>query len=50
MVRLLVRRDGTVVDWTAPIRAAWDMSESGALAIMEQFLAEGARCTPVPAP
>lgn len=42
MVELPVRRDGTVVDWAAPILAAWDISEGAALAIMEQFLAEGA--------
>ena len=47
MVELPVRRDGTVVDWAQPIRAAWDISERGALAIMDQFLAEGAPCTPV---
>ncbi len=44
MVELPVRRDGTVVDWAQPIRAAWDISERGALAIMDQFLAEGAPC------
>ena len=42
MVELPVRADGTVVDWAAPILAAWDISEAAALAIMEQFLAEGA--------
>lgn len=41
LVRLPVRADGTFVDWAADMRAAWDMSESAALAIMEQFLAEG---------
>ena len=48
MVELPVRRDGTVVDWAQPIRAAWDISERGALAIMEQFLAEGAPCAALP--
>ena len=41
MVRLPKRPDGEVIDWSAPLRDAWDISESGALNIMEQFMSEG---------
>lgn len=41
LVQLPHRHDGVVIDWSAPLREAWDISESGALAIMEQFLSEG---------
>jgi hypothetical protein len=47
MVDLPIRPDGSVVDWTAPILAAWDISEAAALAIMAQFLAEGECHRPV---
>ncbi len=36
-----VRADGTVVDWAASIRAAWDISEAGALRQMDVFLDAG---------
>ena len=41
LVQLPRRPDGEVIDWSAPLREAWDISESGALNIMEQFLSEG---------
>jgi hypothetical protein len=42
LVEMPVRPDGSVVDWASSIRAAWDISESAALALTEQFLSEGA--------
>ncbi len=36
-----VRADGMVVDWAASIRAAWDISEAGALRQMDVFLDAG---------
>ena len=41
MVRLPKRPNGEVIDWSVPLRDAWDISESGALNIMEQFMSEG---------
>ena len=41
LVQLPKRSSGEVIDWSAPLREAWDISESGALNIMEQFLSEG---------
>ena len=41
LVQLPKRPNGEVIDWSAPLREAWDISESGALNIMEQFLSEG---------
>ena len=41
LVHLPTRPNGEVIDWTAPIREAWDISESAALNIMEQFMSEG---------
>ena len=41
MVRLPKRPNGEVIDWSAPLRDAWDISESGALNIMEHFMSEG---------
>ena len=41
MVRLPKRPSGEIIDWSAPLREAWDISESGALNIMEQFMSEG---------
>jgi len=41
LVQLPQRSSGEVIDWSAPLREAWDISESGALNIMEQFLSEG---------
>ena len=36
------RADGSVVDWAASIRGAWDISEAGALRQMAVFLDAGA--------
>ncbi|KAG9272970.1 hypothetical protein AMEX_G12052 [Astyanax mexicanus] len=36
-----VRKDGTVIDWAANIRQAWDFSEEGAQARLETFLKDG---------
>lgn len=42
LARMPVRRDGTVVDWGAPIRRAWGAcSEEEALQMMEGFIAVG---------
>eukprot|EP00884_Botryococcus_braunii_P006520 jgi/Botrbrau1/1586/Bobra.0185s0008.2 len=41
MVPLPVRRDGVQVDWGRPIREAWDISEAGALSLLEDFLQSG---------
>ena len=41
LVQLPKRPSGEVIDWSAPLREAWDISESGALNIMEQFLSDG---------
>jgi hypothetical protein len=41
LVHLPIRSNGEVIDWTVPIRKAWNISESAALNIMEQFMAEG---------
>ena len=41
MVHLPKRPNGELIDWSAPLRDAWDISESGALSIMEQFMSEG---------
>ena len=45
LVHLPKRPNGEVIDWSAPLREAWDISESGALNIMEQFLSEGGSCS-----
>eukprot|EP00930_Biecheleria_cincta_P069625 TRINITY_DN57346_c0_g1_i1.p1 TRINITY_DN57346_c0_g1~~TRINITY_DN57346_c0_g1_i1.p1 ORF type:complete len:746 (+),score=117.11 TRINITY_DN57346_c0_g1_i1:74-2311(+) len=39
--RMPVRRDGSVLDWGAPIQAAWDISEAAGLATLRQFLERG---------
>lgn len=35
------RPDGTIIDWAAPIREAWDFSEEAALEGLERFIAAG---------
>eukprot|EP00931_Biecheleriopsis_adriatica_P039684 TRINITY_DN22686_c0_g1_i2.p1 TRINITY_DN22686_c0_g1~~TRINITY_DN22686_c0_g1_i2.p1 ORF type:complete len:718 (+),score=109.97 TRINITY_DN22686_c0_g1_i2:43-2196(+) len=39
--RMPLRRDGSVLDWGAPILEAWSISEEAALATMRSFLAPG---------
>eukprot|EP00927_Polykrikos_kofoidii_P076852 TRINITY_DN73878_c0_g1_i1.p1 TRINITY_DN73878_c0_g1~~TRINITY_DN73878_c0_g1_i1.p1 ORF type:complete len:757 (-),score=96.61 TRINITY_DN73878_c0_g1_i1:468-2738(-) len=39
--RMPVRKDGSVLDWGAPILASWDISESAALSALRSFLAPG---------
>lgn len=35
------RRDGSTIDWGAPIRQAWDFSEAAALSLLDGFIAAG---------
>lgn len=39
--RMPVRKDGSLLDWGAPILAAWDISEAAGLATLRQFLERG---------
>ncbi|CAL8296674.1 unnamed protein product [Boreogadus saida] len=41
LARMPRRKDGTVIDWAANIRASWDFSEQGAHARLEAFLQDG---------
>ncbi|XP_030646307.1 uncharacterized protein LOC115826567 [Chanos chanos] len=41
LARMPRRKDGTVVDWAANIREAWDFSEDGAQARLDAFLQDG---------
>ncbi|XP_053304990.1 deoxyribodipyrimidine photo-lyase-like [Spea bombifrons] len=41
--RMPRRKDGTVVDWAATIRATWDFSEDGAFRCLTNFLEHGVR-------
>ncbi|XP_013858918.1 deoxyribodipyrimidine photo-lyase isoform X2 [Austrofundulus limnaeus] len=41
LARMPRRKDGTIVDWAANIRQAWDFSEAGAHARLDAFLHNG---------
>ncbi|KAJ8302712.1 hypothetical protein KUTeg_019108 [Tegillarca granosa] len=41
LAKMPVRKDGTVIDWAAPIRKSWDFSEKGAWDALTMFLEEG---------
>jgi deoxyribodipyrimidine photolyase len=34
-------KDGQTIDWGAPIVSSWDISESAALKLLDEFLAPG---------
>ena len=41
LARMPCKKDGTTIDWAAPIREQWDFGESGAWHALELFLEEG---------
>jgi len=43
LAKMPKRKDGTVIDWAAPIRSSWDFSEEGGFANLQRFLSEGVK-------
>ncbi|KAM9302055.1 deoxyribodipyrimidine photo-lyase-like [Gastrophryne carolinensis] len=41
LAKMPQRKDGTVIDWAAPIKKSWDFSEDGAYTCLGNFLEDG---------